>query len=140
MVEATFFTCPREAAVGVSSIDDLPCEPAGEPLRIESSGVLSALARTLCGEQASKLEPLRDATCRSFPVFQFASAVSQKLAALPETRVDEIAERWLADASWQGADIDLHEAACLLSDLRQALRASESTDAPLFVLLEEKAL
>ena len=139
-MEATFFTCPREAAVGVSSIDDLPCEPAGEPLRIESSGVLSALARTLCGAQASKPEPLRDATCRSFPVFEFACVVSQKLVALPETRVDEIAESWLADPSWQGADIDLHEAACLLSDLRRALQEAESIDAPLFVLLEEKAL
>ena len=139
-MEATFFTCPRDAAVGVSSIDDLPCEPAGEPLRIESSGVLSALARALCGEQASKPEPLRDATCRSFPVFEFASAVSQKLAALAETRVDEIAQRWLADASWQGADIDLHEAACLLSDLRQALEESKSPNPALFVLLEEKAL
>ena len=139
-MEATFFTCRREDAVGVTSSDDLPCDPAGEALRFESAGVLSALVRALCGEEASKPEPLRDATCRSFPVFEFASSVSQKLIALPEARVDEIAESWLADASWQGTDIDLHEAACLLSDIRQALRESESPDAALFVLLEEKAL
>ena len=54
-MEATFFSCPREDAVGVSAIDDLPCEPAGEPIRIESTGVLAALARTLCGEAASQV-------------------------------------------------------------------------------------
>ena len=139
-MEATFFTCPREDAVGVSAIDDLPCDPAGESIRIESTGVLSALARTLCGEQASRVEPLRDATCRSFPVFEFAANVPQTLAELDESRIDEVAERWLADASWQGADIDLYETACLLAEIRQALRDSELPKAMLFVLLEEKAI
>ena len=139
-MEATFFTCPREDAIGVSAIDDLPCEPAGEPVRIESTAVLSALARSLCGEGASRVEPLRDATCRSFPVFEFTSNVPRTLAELAEARIDEIAESWLAVASWQGADIDLYETACLLADIRRALRASESPEAMLFVLLEEKAI
>ncbi len=139
-MEATFFTCPRVDAVGVTAIDDLPCEPAGEPVRIESTGVLSALARTLCGTEAGDVQPLRDATCRSFPVFEFASDVPKTLAALPETRIDAVAESWLSDPSWQGADIDLYETACLLISIRQALRDSDAPDAPLFALLEEKAI
>jgi len=59
---------------------------------------------------------------------------------LPEDRIDEIAQSWLADVSWQGADVHVYQAACLLSEIRQALRESESADATLFVLLEEKAL
>ena len=139
-MEATFFTCLRQDAVGVSAIDDLPCDPAGEPVRIESAGVLSALARALCGDGASRVEPLRDATCRSFPVFEFASGVAQALAGLDEARIDEVAESWLADASCRGADIDLHETACLLTEIRDALRDSEAPEARLFVLLEEKAI
>lgn len=139
-MEATFFTCPRSDAVGVNAIDDLPCEPAGEPVRIESTQVLSALARSLCGKDARPVAPLRDATCRSFPVFEFDSGVARALAALSEARIDEVAEAWLADESWRGADIDLYETASLLGEIRQALRESESADASLFVLLEEKAL
>jgi hypothetical protein len=139
-MEATFFTCPREDAVGVTAIDDLPCEPAGESVRIESTGALVALARSLGGEEASRVEPLRDATCRSFPVFEFASSVPRALAELDETAIDAIAETWLADESCEGADIDLHETACLLTDIRDALRDAESSEALLFVLLEEKAI
>ena len=106
-MEATFFTCAREDAVGVSAIDDLPCEPAGESVRIESSGVLAALAHTLCGDGAGPVVPLRDATCRSFPVFEFAGDVPRALAALPDAQIDEIAESWLGDAAWQGADVGL---------------------------------
>lgn len=138
-MEITFFTCPRKDAVGVRAIDDLPCEPAGESVRVESMGVLSALGRCLCGDAAEKLEPLRDATCQSFPVFEFESSVPQAIMALTEDRIDETAEAWLADPSWQGVDIDLYEAASLLADIRQALRVG-SPDALLFVLLEEKAI
>ena len=139
-MEATFFTCAREDAVGVSAIDDLPCEPAGESVRIESSGVLAALAHALCGDGAGPVAPLRDATCRSFPVFEFAGDVPRALAALPDAQIDEIAESWLGDAAWQGADVDLYEIASLICDIRQALRESDSRHARLFVLLEEKAL
>ena len=139
-MEATFFVCPREDAVGVGDIDDLPCEPAGEPVRIESTGVLAALARCLCGDAASAVEPLRDATCRSFPVFEFANSVPQALAALSAERIDEMAESWLADASWKDADIDLYEAACLLTEIRRSLRDRKAPEAMLFVLLEEKAI
>ncbi len=139
-MEVTFFACPREEAIGVGAIDDLPCEPAGESIRTESLGILSALARTLCGEDASKVMPLRDATCRSFPVFEFAGNVSKTLLALPETAIDEVAERWLADASWRGNDTDLYEASTLLCDIRRALQEPEAGKFKLFVLLEEKAL
>ena len=139
-MELSFFTCPSEDAVGVSAIDDLPCEQAGESVRVESTGVLSALARTLCGDSAGKLEPLRDATCQSFPVFEFARSVARARAALTESRIDEIAKAWLADPGWQGADINLHEAASLLGEIRRALRESEQPDATLFVLLEDKAI
>ena len=139
-MDAIFFACLREHAIGVGTADDLPCEPAGEPVRINSPGVLAALARILSGDGASAVKPLRDATCRSFPVFEFASEVARRLAALPAPRIDETAESWLADACCQGADIDLHETACLLTDIRDALRDSETREERLFVLLEEKAI
>ncbi len=139
-MDAIFFACPREDAIGVGTVDDLPCEPAGEPVRIESPGVLVALARTLGGEAACGVKPLRDATCRSFPVFEFPSEVARALLALPEPSIDETAEAWLADESWQGADVDLYETSCLLSEIRRALQDSDSPDATLFVLLEESAI
>ena len=139
-MEATFFTCAREEAVGVSAIDDLPCEPAGEPVRIQSVDVLAALAHALSGDGARAVTPLRDATCRSFPVFEFALEVPRTLAALPDAQIDETAESWLSDASWHGADVDLYQIASLLGDIRHALRDSDSRQARLFVLLEEKAL
>ena len=139
-MQAIFFACPRADAIGVGSVDDLPCDPAGEPVRIESPGVLAALARTLGQDDASAVRPLRDATCRSFPVFEFARGVPRALAALPEPSIDEAAENWLADESWQGGDMDLYETACLLSEIRRVLRESDSCDTGLFVLLEESAL
>ena len=139
-MEATFFTCPRANAIGISSIDDLPCEPAGESIRINSSKVLSALAITLCGESRGKVEPLRDATCRSFPVFEFAGEVARTLRGLPESRIDGVASDWLSIASSLGADSDLYETSTLLADIRQALRESDSPEAGLYVLLEEKAI
>ena len=102
--------------------------------------MLSALARALCGEDAGRVEPLRDATCQSFPVFEFSSSVSRTLQGLDEGDIDEAAQSWLADERCSGADIDLHETACLLADIRDALRGSESDRPKLFVLLEEKAI
>ena len=139
-MEAIFFACTRDDAVGVRAVDDLPCDPAGESVRIESPGIITALARALCGDDAKKVEPLRDATCQSFPVFEFASNVTRRLATLPDNQIDEVAERWFADESWQGADIDLYEISCLLSDVRQALQDPSTSGAGLFVLLEEKAI
>jgi hypothetical protein len=139
-MEATFFSCPRSDAIGVAAIDDLPCEPAGESVRIESAGVLSALARVLCGEGASKVEPLRDATCRSFPVFELPGSVRRTLVGLVEDEIDGYAAAWISDPSWHGADIDLYEAATLLSEIRRTLHELDSDEAGLFVLLEEKAI
>ncbi len=138
-LEATFFVCPREDAVGVSAIDDLPCEPVGESVRIESIGVLSALTFVLCGKEASPVTPLRDATCRSFPVFEFESDAQRALRDLSDDQIDEAARAWLQEESWKGSDVDWHEAACLLGETRAALECSESLGAKLFVLLEEKA-
>jgi hypothetical protein len=139
-MEATFFTCPREDAVGVSAIEDLPCEPAGEPLRVETTKVFTTLARALSGDRACKLVALRDATCRSFPVLWFPGTAVRALAALDDVQVDELAERWLDDPAWQGCDVDLYEVCTLIGEIRLALVAAESADPPLFVLLEEKAL
>ena len=138
-MEATFFVCSRGDAIGVRSIDDLPVDPAGESLPLESTGVLSALARGLGGTAAGKLEPLRDATCQSFPVFEFADGASAALAEMDDDAIDELGESWLADPGWQGADVDLHEATTLLVEIRQALRDA-TPETALFVLLEEKAL
>jgi hypothetical protein len=139
-VEATFFACRREDAIGVSSIDDLPCDPAGESIRIESPGIMTALAKSVCGPSAKNVEPLRDATCRSFPVFEFSKTVSDAISDLSDARVDEVSQVWFADPNWRGADIDLHELGCLLADIRGALSEQTGRAACLFVLLEEKAL
>jgi len=137
-MEATFFACQRSEAMGVCAVDDLPCEPAGESLPIGSPGVLIALARILGAEAG--VRPLRDATCRSFPVFEFASSVTRDLGQLSDSGIDDAAESWLADPCWQGCDVDLFEASTLLCEIRSALKAAESPEAGLFALLEEKAL
>lgn len=132
-MEATFFESSRGEAAGVASLDDLPGEPVGESLRFESLAWLRRLAE-LVGLPASDFgEPLRDATCQSFPVWELGDRMCERVARLSDQSLDVAAERWVDAAV---ADADAHELCELLCALRQALAEGAS----LYVLIEEKAL
>jgi hypothetical protein len=139
-MDATFFTARPQEAMGVSAWDDIPDEPAGESLRIASPGALSALGRLLCGETARVVAPLRDATCRSFPVWAFDAELGRRIAELSDEEIDAVAERWLEDPGLQGTEGDLYEVATLLADLREAIRDRSGPEQQLFVLIEQRAL
>jgi len=139
-MDATFFTAQRDEAMGVSAWDDIPDEPAGESLRMAGPGTLKALARLVSHGDEGSVGPLRDATCRSFPVWAFDRALSRRLAGLSDAEIDSLAERWLEDPGAAGMDVDLYELSTLLSGVRDALRERPDPQIELFVLLEEKAL
>jgi hypothetical protein len=139
-MDATFFTAPRHAAMGVSAWDDIPDEPAAEPIRLGDPAALSVLGSLLCPEGSAPVAPLRDATCRSFPVWSFDPALSRRLAELDDTQIEGLAERWLEDPGCAGMEVDLYELSTLLEDLRRALRERTDPEEELFVLLEQKAL
>ena len=133
-MEIVFFVSRPDEALGVTSSDDLPGEIAADPMESEGPAGLTSLARALGvlpAERAAR--PLRDATCRSFPVWQLDDRVSLRLAALDEVTLDECAMKWSPNA-----DSDLHERACCLSDLQSALHES-ADDERLFALFEERA-
>jgi hypothetical protein len=134
-MDALFFLTRREAALGVASSDDLPVEPAADALRIDDPSALVGLAEVLGVE--TRLRPLRDATCRSFPVWEFSREFTRCIAALGDADLDDAALRWQKHAE-TSLDTDHYELACCLVDLRGAIRSGEEGDA-LFVLLEERA-
>jgi len=134
-MDALFFLTRREEAVGVASSDDLPSEPVADALRIEDPSPLVGLAAVL-GVDA-RVRPLRDATCRSFPVWELGREVTQRIAELADSAIDDIAERWQKHAG-SGLDADPYELTSCLEELRRAVRASDSNES-LFVLLEERA-
>jgi hypothetical protein len=139
-LEATFFIAPSAKASGVSSVDDIPGEPAAEPLVVASPGPLLVLTKLLGAAGSGAVSPLRDATCRSFPVWEYRADVAATLSALSEEEIEGIAEALANDPSAAGMDADLFELATLLSDLGESLRSSSDPEDRLFVLLEEKAL
>ena len=67
-MDALFFLTRREHAVGIAASDDLPSDPVTDPLRIADPSALLSLAAAF-GVDA-RTRPLRDATCRSFPVWE----------------------------------------------------------------------
>jgi hypothetical protein len=137
-MEAIFFVCGAGEAHDVRSSDDVPGEPAAEPLAVASPGALAGLVHALAPEARGALRQLRDATCQSFPVWTFARELASALASLDEREVDAIAERWLASHADDLGDADLYELSLCIAGLRDALGAS-ADGARLFVLLEEKA-
>jgi hypothetical protein len=134
-MDAIFFSCSKAAAVGVGSSDDLPCDPATEPLRLSDLSPLVSLALLLGVEEAPR--PLRDATCRSFPVWALGSQVASRIRSLEEEAIDPLAESWQKQ-SGSSLDADLFELCTCLADLRRALRGCGDGES-LFVLLEERA-
>ncbi len=139
-MEATFFICRRERALGVRDIDGLPAEPVGEPLRGDATGALFALVGILTSAARGAIQPLRDATCQSFPVWSFAPEVVDALVAMSDPDIDRVAQAWLENETSQELDADAYELSLLLGELRQELSARDDSEMELFVLLEEKAL
>jgi len=138
-MEATFFVSNQKQAVRVRQYDDLPVDPIGEPLCIPSLKALVALASALSGEEQGPMQPLRDATCQSFPIFTFEPGVVRALANLSEESIDEIAQSWIERANWDEGDVDLHELSNFLKELQEGLGAIRNLGERLYILLEEKA-
>jgi hypothetical protein len=134
-VDALFFLTRSEAALGVASSDDLPSEPVADALHLKDPSPLLGLASVLGVE--AKIRPLRDATCRSFPVWQLGREITQCIAGLDAPEIDAAAERWL-EHSEASLDADLFELAGCLTDLQSAIRGGDAGER-IFVLLEERA-
>jgi len=130
----------REASLGVASWDDIPTDPIGDPVRAESPALLTALARILGSEGRASVSPLRDATCRSFPVWEFDRALGQRLAGLSAGALEALAAEWHEASAAAHPEADLAELQELLAELRHALSADGASGAYLYALLEEKAL
>jgi hypothetical protein len=141
-MEATFFTAGRAAAVRVRAWTDIPSDPAGEPLTVDSPAALLALVDALGVAGRAAITPLTDATCQSFPVWVLDARSTEAIAGLGDDRADAIATAWheRVEAEGQGMDADIHELATLLGDLRDALADKLDEGDELFVLLEQKAL
>ena len=135
-MDATFFTTDLERALGVFTYDDLPVDPAGDPVRVPSPGFVFALIALLGGDRARQARPLRDATCRSFPIWDLGPHVSERLARADDPEIDTLAAAWLAMG--EAVDSDAYELALLLGEIRAALRCRAAGER-LFVLLEERA-
>ena len=138
-MEATFFVARHQQALGVRHYDDLPVEPIGEPLAISSFQTLAALASALCGEEQGPMQPLRDATCQSFPIFNFEPGVVKALSNVSDADIDDIARQWLESAEWDDGDRDLYELSDFLKELREGIGAIRNLGERLYILLEEKA-
>lgn len=134
-MDALFFWARREDALGVASSDDLPVEPAADALRFDGPSPVEALAEVLA--VGSYARPLRDATCRSFPVWELAPALQRRIEGLDDSAIEDAAEAWHAHEASR-LDADLYELACCLRDLRATIRTGDASEA-LFVLLEERA-
>ncbi len=91
-MDALFFLTRREDALNVASSDDLPWEPVTDALRLEDPSPLVGLAEVLGVEP--RVRPLRDATCRSFPVWDLGSEITRRIAGLDDTEIEDAAERW----------------------------------------------
>jgi len=135
-MHAVFFLARREDALGVASSHDLPADPATEPLRLDDPTPLQAFGACL-GESA-RLRAVRDASCRSFPVFEVTRAAARRVAALDDEAIDEAAAHWKRLAA-DRVDADPWELAGRLQDLRTALRTRAQGER-LFVLLEDRAV
>jgi len=134
-MHALFYLSRPEEASRVSSSDDLPCEPIADALRVEDPSPLVGLAEVLGVE--ARIEPLRDATCRSFPVWALGFTLTQRIAGMDDDELDRTAERWRKHCA-TSLDADPYELSECLCELRTAIRGSDAEET-LFVLLEERA-
>jgi hypothetical protein len=135
-MDAVFFLASRRAAPRVTSSHDLSAEPAADALQLEDPSPLTGLARVLGVE--GRVARLRDATCRSFPVWDLGAEVTRRIGALDDSALDDAAEHWHAGNA-ASLDADPYDLALCLGELRDAIRASDGVET-LFALLEERAL
>jgi hypothetical protein len=133
-MELVFFVARPEDALGVCSSHDLPGDMAGDPVLADGPGALQGLAEALTEGPGPAFSPLRDTTCRSYPVWSLSKPLCSRLEALDEMEIDEVVGRWHPHPDADGFD----RASCL-SALRDAL-LDRGRDEALFVLLEERAL
>lgn len=138
-MEATFFVAKQEQVVGVRHCGDLPVDPIAEPLQIPTAKVLIALASVVLGREQGPMQPLRDATCQSFPIFSFEPAVVDTISGYSEPEIEYTARLWLDSGAWDDGDVDLYELSLFLTELRDGIGKIENIDERLFILLEEKA-
>ncbi len=138
-MEATFFVANQQQAIGVRQYDDLPVDPIGDPLVVQSPKALGALAAALSGAESGSIQPLRDATCQSFPIFTFEPSVVRALVELPEDDLDAVAQAWLDAGNWNEGETDLYELTLVLRELQEGLGAIRNLGERLYILLEEKA-
>ncbi len=138
-MEATFFIARHQQAVGVRHFDDLPVDPVTEPLRIPSTKALISLASVVLGQDQGPMQPLRDATCQSFPIFTFEPAVVRTISRYSEEEIDDIAALWLDTSAWNDGDVDLYELSTFLKELQEGIGTIRNIGDRLYILLEEKA-
>lgn len=138
-MEATFFVAKQQQAVGVRHFGDLPVDPVTDPLQIPSIKVLIALASVVLGQDQGPMQPLRDATCQSFPIFTFEPAVVDTISRYSEQEIDDAARLWLDSAAWDDGDVDLYELSLFLKELQDGIRMIRNIGERLYILLEEKA-
>ena len=132
-MEIVFFIAREHEAQGVASSDDLPGDPATEPMDADGPAALQGLGEALgLGPERAAVR-LRDATCRSFPVWSISSGLCTCLETLDDAGIDAAAEAWKP-----GGRSDAWERATGLTDLRDALRRREPGEG-LFALFEERA-
>jgi len=122
-----------EEARRVESSDDLPGDLAAEPIAIDGPAALLDLGAALGVGDGRGVERLRDATCRSYPVWALSRPLCSRLESLGDDEIDDPAAAWHTRE-----DADLFERASCLRELRDALRARDE-DERCYALLEERA-
>ena len=132
-MEIIFFVATPGEACGVASSDDLPNDAAAEPIEADGLMALASMAEALGIDASGAATPLRDATCRSFPVWQVGGGVCRRLLSLDHQGLDECATKWAPNSA-----ADPYERASCLSDLQTALREMTNEER-LFALFEERA-
>ena len=134
-MELVFFIALPEEAVQISTMDDLGADPAAEPIAVVGPRVLKDLMSCVVSQGSNlRVEPLRDATCQSFPVWSIPERFCAALAPMEEEELDARAASWST-----GSDTDPYERAMELTELRDAVR-HRSPGQRLYALLEERAL
>jgi hypothetical protein len=138
-MHATFFLADPDEAGAVASVDDLPDGPIGESLALSSPASLRRWAEGLAASERPAIEPLRDATCRSFPVWTTSAAVTRALAELSDAALETAADAWLEALGPDASGADAYTLGTLLGELRAAVRDRAGDGARVHVLLEERA-
>lgn len=132
-MELVFFIARPEDALGVCSSHDLPVDMAADPILADGPAALLGLADGMAAKRPPPFSQLRDATCRSYPVWSLSPPLCSRLEALDDAGIDALAERWHPHP-----ETDAFDRARCLGALREALR-DRGKDEVLFALLEERA-